>query len=98
MYDDKLTEITNAINLAKAEKGERFTVKALERQRKSITQKIEKMRAAFKKDDFITFEEAHCQGGNQRHARCGASDLRYQRACIRRFTGAYPPVGAVQLP
>ena len=98
MYDDKLTEITNAINLVKAEKGERFTVKALERQRKSITQKIEKMRAAFKKDDFITFEEAHCQGGNQRHARCGASDLRYQRACIRRFTGAYPPVGAVQLP
>ncbi len=60
MYDDKLTEITNAINLAKAEKGERFTVKALERQRKSITQKIEKMRAAFKKDDFITFEELGC--------------------------------------
>ena len=60
MYDEKLTEISNAIQAAKADKGERFTVKALERQRKQIEKKIEKMRAAFKKDDFITFEELGC--------------------------------------
>lgn len=60
MYDEKLIEISNAIQAAKADKGERFTVKALERQRKQIEKKIEKMRAAFKKDDFITFEELGC--------------------------------------
>lgn len=60
MYDEKLTEISNAIQAAKADRGERFTVKALERQRKQIEKKIEKMRAAFKKDDFITFEELGC--------------------------------------
>lgn len=60
MYDDKLTEISHAIQAAKADKGERFTVKALERQRKQIEKKIEKMRADFKKDDFITFEELGC--------------------------------------
>ena len=60
MYDEKLTEISNAIQAAKADKGERFTVKALERQRKQIEKKIEKMRASFKKDDFITFEELGC--------------------------------------
>lgn len=60
MYDEKLTEISNAIQAAKVDKGERFTVKALERQRKQIVKKIEKMRAAFKKDDFITFEELGC--------------------------------------
>lgn len=60
MYDEKLTEISNAIQAAKADKGERFTVKALERQRKQVEKKIEKMRAAFKKDDFITFEELGC--------------------------------------
>ena len=49
MYDEKLTEISSAIQAAKADKGERFTVKALERQRKQIEKKIEKMRAAFKK-------------------------------------------------
>ena len=60
MYDEKLTEISSAIQAAKADKGERYTVKALERQRKQIEKKIEKMRAAFKKDDFITFEELGC--------------------------------------
>ena len=60
MFDEKLTEISNAIQAAKADKGERFTVKALERQRKQIEKKIEKMRAAFKKDDFITFEGLGC--------------------------------------
>lgn len=60
MYDEKLTEISYAIQAARADKGERFTVKALERQRKQIESKIEKMRADFKKDDFITFEELGC--------------------------------------
>ncbi len=60
MYDEKLTEISSAIQAAKADKGERFTVKALERQRKQIEKKIEKMCADFKKDDFITFEELGC--------------------------------------
>lgn len=60
MYSEKLSEISLAIQLAKADKGERFTVKALERQRKSLEKKIEKLRADFKKDDFITFEELGC--------------------------------------
>lgn len=60
MYAEKLSEISLAVQLAKADKGERFTVKALERQKKSLEKKIEKLRADFKKDDFITFEELGC--------------------------------------
>jgi len=60
MYSEKLSEISLAVQLAKADKGERFTVKALERQKKSLEKKIEKLRADFKKDDFITFEELGC--------------------------------------
>lgn len=60
MYEQKLSEISAAIQLAKKDKGEHFTVKALARQQKSLEAKIEKLRADFKKDDFITFEELGC--------------------------------------
>ncbi len=60
MYSEKLSEISLAVQFAKADRGERFTVKALERQKKSLEKKIEKLRADFKKDDFITFEELGC--------------------------------------
>ncbi len=57
MYSRKITEVTDAINELKEKNGERMTVKALERQRKSMEAAIDKLRADFKKDDFITFEE-----------------------------------------
>lgn len=60
MYNQKLSEISVALQLAKEDKGERFTVKALARQQKQLEKKIEKLRADFKKDDFITFEDLGC--------------------------------------
>ncbi|MBP0982087.1 MAG: N-6 DNA methylase [Oscillospiraceae bacterium] len=60
MYAEKLSEISNAIQLVKQDRGERYTVKALERELKSLETKLEKLRADFKKDDFITFEELGC--------------------------------------
>ena len=57
MYSRKITEVTDAINELKSKNGERMTVKTLERQRKSMEAAIDRLRADFKKDDFITFEE-----------------------------------------
>lgn len=60
MYEEKISEVSLAIQSAKTNQGERLTVKALEGQRKKLEKKIEKLRASFKKDDFITFEELGC--------------------------------------
>lgn len=60
MYKEKLGEISRALQEAGAKKNKDFSVKALARQKKSLEKKIEKLRADFKKDDFITFEELGC--------------------------------------
>lgn len=57
MYERKINELTTSIAEMKADEGGRLSVKKLETQRKSLENKITKLRAAFKKDDFITFEE-----------------------------------------
>lgn len=57
MYEQKISELTASIAEMKADVGNRLSVKKLETQRKSLENKITKLRAAFKKDDFITFEE-----------------------------------------
>lgn len=60
MYDKKIDELTNAIAEMKRDKGSRLSVKKLESERQSLEKNIEKLRAAFKKDDFITFEDLGC--------------------------------------
>ncbi len=59
-YQKKIAEIAIAISELKENNGERFSVKAMERQRMALEKKIEKLRNAAGKDDFITFEELGC--------------------------------------
>ena len=52
-----MDEIEEAIEEAKAQVGEHFTVKQLEKLRKSLKQKLEKLQGADRKDDVVTFEQ-----------------------------------------
>ena len=53
----QLNEIMNGIAEAKSNNAERFTVKQMERTRKSIKAKIDKLNKQDRKDDVVTFEE-----------------------------------------
>ena len=50
-------ENLSAIEEAKAQVGEHFTVKQLEKLRKSLKQKLEKLQGTDRKDDVVTFEQ-----------------------------------------
>ncbi len=50
-------EILQGIEEVKYRRGERFTVKQLEKARKAIKQKLEKLNDQTRKDDVVTFEE-----------------------------------------
>ena len=54
---EQMDEIEEAIEEAKAQVGEHFTVKQLEKLRKSLKQKLEKLQGADRKDDVVTFEQ-----------------------------------------
>lgn len=60
MYDRKINDLTLSIAEMKKDQGSRLSVKKLESQRKSLQKNIERLRAVFKKDDFITFEDLGC--------------------------------------
>ncbi len=51
------TEIMHGIIELKAEKGERFTIKQLEKSKKAIEARLEKLNDQSRKDDVVTFEE-----------------------------------------
>ena len=55
--ENEIEEITNGISSLKANNGERFTIKQLERTKKGLKAKLEKMNKNDRKDDLITFEE-----------------------------------------
>lgn len=57
MIQEQVQEIQNAIAELKYSNGERFTVKQMEKTRKNLEAKLEKLRAADRKDDVITFEQ-----------------------------------------
>ncbi|MFQ7321527.1 MAG: SNF2-related protein [Faecalibacterium sp.] len=57
MIQEQVQEIQNAIAELKYSNGERFTVKQMEKTRKTLEAKLEKLRAADRKDDVITFEQ-----------------------------------------
>ena len=57
LLEEQVNMLTAGINEAKEKRGERFTVKQLERSRKQLATKLEKLRAAEKKDDVVTFEQ-----------------------------------------
>ena len=54
---EQIQEITDGIAEVEASGGERFTVKQLERTRKSLEARLEKLQAEGRKDDVITFEQ-----------------------------------------
>lgn len=55
--ENEIEEITNGISSLKANNGERFTIKQLERTKKGLKAKLEKLNKNDRKDDLITFEE-----------------------------------------
>lgn len=55
--ENEIEEITNGISSLKANNGERFTIKQLERTKKGLKAKLEKLNKHDRKDDLITFEE-----------------------------------------
>ncbi|NBI81937.1 helicase [Clostridiaceae bacterium] len=57
IIDGQIDDITLAIAEVKASKGERFTVKQMERMKKDLETKLEKLKADWKKDGVITFEQ-----------------------------------------
>lgn len=54
---DQIDEIINGLEEVKASGGERFTVKQLERTKKGLEQRLEKLQSQERKDDVVTFEQ-----------------------------------------
>ena len=57
LLQEQMDEIEEAIEEAKEQAGEHFTVKQLEKLRKTLKQKLEKLQATDRKDDVVTFEQ-----------------------------------------
>ena len=57
ILQEQIDEITDAIAEMKAMRGESFTIKQLEKTRKSLEARMEKLQATERKDDVITFEQ-----------------------------------------
>ena len=57
LIQEQMDEIEEAIEEAKSQAGEHFTVKQLEKLRKSLKQKLEKLQGTDRKDDVVTFEQ-----------------------------------------
>lgn len=57
LIQEQIDEITAGISEVKASNGERFTVKQLERTKKTLEVRLEKLQANDRKDDVVTFEE-----------------------------------------
>ena len=53
----QINEIIDYIDEYKRERDQRFTVKQLEKTKKKLETKLEKLNADYKKDDVVTFEE-----------------------------------------
>ena len=57
LIQEQMDEIEEASEEAKEQAGEHFTVKQLEKLRKTLKQKLEKLQATDRKDDVVTFEQ-----------------------------------------
>ena len=57
IIQEQIAETLLAINELKANAGENFTIKQMERTRKTLEAKLDKLRADSRKDDVITFEQ-----------------------------------------
>ena len=57
ILEQQLEELTDGIMDLKRNRGENFSIKQLEKLRKSVKQKLEKLNDQSRKDDVVTFEE-----------------------------------------
>ena len=57
ILEQQLEEVTNGIADLKRNRGDNFSVKQLERTKKSVKQKLDKLNDQSKKDNVVTFEE-----------------------------------------
>ena len=57
ILEHQIEEILEGIEQAKSQKAERYTVKQMERTRKSLEAKLEKLNDQSRKDDVVTFEQ-----------------------------------------
>ncbi|MBO6309576.1 MAG: DEAD/DEAH box helicase family protein, partial [Oribacterium sp.] len=57
IIERQIEEIETAIALAKAERGERYTIKEMEKSRKSLVAKLDKLNDTTRKDNVVTFEQ-----------------------------------------
>ena len=57
LLEQQRREVMNGISELKANHGERFSIKQMERTKKSIDAKLEKLNDQSRKDDVVTFEE-----------------------------------------
>ena len=57
ILQEQIRDITNGIIDLKANRGDKFSVKQLEKTKKSLTVKLEKLNDQSRKDDVVTFEE-----------------------------------------
>ena len=57
LIDDQIADITEGIREVKRSKGEHFTIKQMEGLKKQLEERLEKLRADYKKDRVVTFEE-----------------------------------------
>ena len=58
--EEQIEEIEIGIAEVKAADGERYTIKQMEKSRKSLKARLEKLNAENRKDDVVTFEELGC--------------------------------------
>ena len=57
ILEQQLEELTDGIADLKRNRGENFSIKQLEKSRKAVKQKLEKLNNQSRKDDVVTFEE-----------------------------------------
>ena len=57
MIERQISEIELAIEQAKADNGERYTIKQMEKTRKSLSARLDKLNDTSRKDNVVTFEQ-----------------------------------------
>ena len=62
LLQEQIDEITEGLEELKSSRAERFTIKSLERTKKSLEVKLKKLQDGTRKDDVITFEQLGVDG------------------------------------
>ena len=57
IIERQIAEITRSIEEIKAEQGERYTIKQMEKMRKTLQTRLDKLNDTSRKDDVVTFEQ-----------------------------------------